>query len=242
MTAPNTETDNDSTTTETSTPPAPTSVDTTMATMRAAFFSALAEKDAEIQRLREVSNRPAEPARTPQEKWGGFTEDPEGTISTVVAREVEKQFKPVNDFVAGLKNERALDRLLADLAAQNPRYQKAISKGRSHIEQALAGGTISPQTVFIAVNTVMGMAEAGVIQIPGWSETPTPERKKDVPPRVPTSPPTHSNAQDVEEEKPWENMSENEKKLARLSGLTYEDYWKGQQESILQVRTKKEKK
>lgn len=220
--------------------PTEENVDTRFNAMRTAFFSTLAEKEAEINRLREeVSNtrRSSKEDRNPDESWREFTSDPE----TVVSRAIEKQIKPIRDEILSFRAQQVLDRELGAIAAQNAKFGKLIRLGRSYVEQVLGNAPINSQSVYVAVATTLGLVESGQLQIPGWQESTPANNRRETPPRIPSSSPDRSGPtpETHEDEKPWENMSENEKRLARAAGMSYEDYYKQQQENMLVVATTK---
>lgn len=204
------------------------------------FRSVLGEKERRIQELQQQLNTREVP-KDSRPQWDQFTETP----VDVIRREVAEQVKPINDFVLEMKKTTLANNIKAQLRNQ-PQYARVLALGEGYVDQVLATmPQITIDSVMVACNIVAGKLAMGELQPLGTysdpSPTPTPTpAPKIVPPHTPPSAtPVTRQPNNKQEEKPWENLSENELRLARHYGMTPEQYWKSQQGDVLVVGGKK---
>lgn len=214
------------------------SIDTS-GTERELYFQTIREKNQEIARLKAESEaRNKAPAKTGEQAWGEFTENPRDLIRSEVAEAV----KPINDFIAGLQKGNAFGGLKDQARNMSAQYAKVLDKAGAYVDNALSQANPTLENVIAAINLVAGAITMG--QIKGLTiedlrdipitpaKVPTP---RTVPPTLIPSASPLSRSGSVESAKPWESLTETELAMARMYRMTPEEYWRQSQGDMITV-------
>lgn len=177
--------------------------------------------------------------------WDRFTSNPQELIQ----REVTKSVQPINDFIARFERSEKIKQLKQPFYA-DPIYKEVLDKCGALVDQAIEN--MNPVTVQ-GVQSLLDVLYAQGLRgnIPGVkfgqqsqpTPTPAPVNNQSQPKIVPphSAPATNplSRGPSVEEDKPWERLTETEKLLARQNGMSYKDYWEYMQVEVLTVPNQK---
>lgn len=215
-------------TVETPTPaptPTPTPAPTNNAEILSAYNALLGDKareNAELQRRLAAleAERNAPPPKTAEEQSREFFERPLDLIRS----EIDRSVKPLNDFVAKAKRDSDYAALKTQMRA-DPRFTR-LSEIETDFDAMMASSPLEPNTMIGAYYAVLGMAVAT------GKLTATPTPKEDPPPPTPTltTPPhlrpTNNTPAPAPTKTATRQLTENEKRVARLNRMTDEEYLK----------------
>lgn len=219
------------------------SVDTTG---RELFFATLREKENRIRELQQrLEAKEATPRVTGDAAWQEMTSDPRKVIQEEVAAAV----KPLNEFVSMFARREAFQGLKIQAAQMEVTNRLVLEKAGLAVDQVLAKAEPTLDNVLGAIQLVAGLIATGKVNgvtiadiTPGRTTQPNnnmPNRQppREVPPSIAPSAHPITNQPDKDVEKPWENLAETEKAMARYYGMSYEEYWKQMQGDQISVST-----
>jgi hypothetical protein len=216
------------TTTQEPTPtPQPTSVDTSQVT---AFYQRLLgdhqNRLVELQdRLDRYEKAPKEPEirQVPADEW--LTNPAEHTtnvVRDVVRHELASTIKPLNDFATQLQTQNQYASVKAKFSTV-PQYKEMIDKYGAYIDQAMTGTAPTDQAFYNALVFVSGAINMGLVPQAGNTSTNTNANQPIKQATISSSPPAAPRGKS--DDKPWENMTEKQRKAARAMGMNNQTYY-----------------
>lgn len=210
------------------------------------FMQALREKEQENLRLKSLLEQQQ---RTPAVKdevdqWESFT----GAPRDLIAQEVDRAVAPLNTFIANLQREGELTKL-KKVFRTDPMYAKVLDSAEHYVDQVLASvNPLSVQAVEFAISSVAGAIATGKLKIPGLdfgTTLPTPSpivspRNPVTPPHIPPS--STPLPQDTNVVVGDRELTETERRFAKMSGMTDAEFLKGLQGDAVTAKKQKEAK
>jgi hypothetical protein len=189
------------------------------ANLLSAYSAVLGEKDQEIARLRaqvEQTQRTPEPTLTPEEQSKQFFETP----LDLIRKEIANAVKPLNDFVAVTKRDTEYANLKTQMRA-DPRFNR-LSEIEARFDAMMKTSPLDPNTMIGAYYAILGMmvSTGELSNTPTPTPTPTPASAVNTPAHL-----RPSSVTPAATPKPTRRqLTENEKRLARASNLTDDQY------------------
>lgn len=181
--------------------------------------------------------------RQTEDQWSTFT----GAPRDLIREEVAASMVGVNNFIANFQREQDIAKL-KNLYRNNPQFAPIFQHAESHVDALLANASsVNSNTIQMALLTVGGAIATGQLQIPGFTlglvgnNNPNPTTNPNPAPRNPTIPPeTPRTTTPLPLNNPTNTntprqLTESERRLARSSNLTDEQYLAGLSDPPLTV-------
>lgn len=220
-----TSTQTSSTQEETPTEPIPLQEDPSRE-MAALYGEVIREKEARIKQLEAQQQQKQEPELTPDAQKNRFFNEP----MTVLREEIQKTIAPLVQFTQTFQNQQVYDKIKNRFRV-DPRFKDIFPSVESTVDHIMSQSEVTEQNVNAAVLSAIGMYTTGLIPTTNQQtssrsaapQNPQSQQKRDVvtPPHLrPAAPASPSG----EKKKEGRELTENERRLARASKMTDEQY------------------
>jgi hypothetical protein len=198
-------------------PPLNQPTDDPIARQLSAIANMIAAQQTAIEELKAKQNAPVNttPPHDPSADAQLMFQDPR----TLIREEVTNAVKPLNEFRMQMQRQNQYMALKGQIRNYFPNLAPYWSNIESQLDQAFSAGQLdpTPQALNFAVNAIVGnMVNSGMIN----PSAPSVKPSSPVPPNIPSSPPPPPTPPKPQ----LRELTEQEKTIARMNGMTAEQY------------------
>lgn len=182
--------------------------------------STLQENNRTIQQLANRTTEPQQPTESVEERNKRFFVEP----TAIVREEVAQAVAPLNAFVQQFQRKTEYDRLKSKFQV-NPMYAGHLSDSRvsAFVDQVFDSGKVEVNDATMQQAIIMGVGQAAMGAL-GAAPTTTQQQEQQVRVDPPTQRPSAPNAPRQVTKPAVRALTENEKTIARMKGMTDEQY------------------
>ena len=161
----------------------------------------------------------------PDENRKLYFEDPVSTISQIIQKEIREQVKPLRDYVDGLRSTSKLDQAKNKIKSDS-RFKDIWGSDIDEIvDSAFANGRNEPSEENVVGVVVQAI---GMRTLTGRTSSKTTTKTEDktvtTPPNIRPNNPAPIRTTVEDSNKPSRELTESEKRIARMNGLSDKDY------------------
>lgn len=207
------------------------------------YDQVIREKDAQIRRLLEEQQQQAQPQTPPlsaDEQKNRFFNEP----MNVIREEINRSVAPLLEFTKKFNQQNVYTELKGRYK-NDPRFAQIFPQIEATVDSIMANSEVNEQNMYAAILSAIGMLTTGLIPggAPNTTSTPTAPTTSQTP-KPPVTTPAHlrptAPAAPQKQKAPVRQLTENERRLARMHGMTPEQYIAYMELDSTQVATYKE--